>query len=111
MKKTITEIKKALPDINSEKVVDISNELDKILAIKRLFNSDGGRVLIDLLRNNCTIALRKAVIAAKNADEKLLTALILDYSANMDLLSTVRDVSLEEELREQLDEAVKEAYQ
>jgi len=108
-KKTYKEIKKALPAIKSEKVEIISDELDKILAIKKLFLSEGGKELITLLRNNCSIALRKAVLAAKNGDEKLLSAHVLDYSANMDLLSTVQDISLEEELREQLDDAVKEA--
>lgn len=109
-KKTYLEIKDALPDINSEKVKDISDELDKILAIKSLFQSDGGKILIDMLRTNCSIAIRKAIIAAKNGDEKLLISLVMDYSANLDLLSSVQDISLEEELRQQLDDAVKEAY-
>lgn len=111
MEKTINEIKKALPDIDSTKVEDISNELDRILAIKTLFNSPGGKELITVLRNNCSIALRKLVIQAKNnPDLNTLLALIMDYSANIDLLSTVQDISLEKEIRLQLDEAVKEAY-
>lgn len=109
MSKTIKEIKKAIPNINSNKVEDISNELDKILAIKRLFTSSDGKVLIDLLQNNCSIALRKAIISAKNADEKTLISNILEYSANLDLLSTIQDISIEQEIRNQLDEAVIEA--
>lgn len=109
--KTKDEIKKALPNIKSEKVDVISDELDRILEIKKLFQSAGGKQLITLLRNNCASALRKAVIAAKKGEDKELVALVLDYSANMDLISTVRDISLEKEMREQLDEAVKEAYE
>jgi len=110
MGKTLKEIKKALPELESDKVKDISIELDRILSIKNLFASDGGKELIGVLRNNCSIALRKAIIAAKNGDDKLLSANILDYSANMDLLATVQDISMEDELRLQLDEAVTEAF-
>ncbi len=110
-KKTISEIKKALPGIESTKVEDISNELDRILAIKTLFQSDGGKELINVLRNNCSIVLRKLILKAKeNPDLPTLLGLIASYSANIDLLATVQDISLEEELRQQLDEAVKEAY-
>lgn len=109
MGKTFKEIKKAIPDLRSKKVEDISDELDRILRIKKLFQSDGGRELITVLRNSCSTSLRKATIAAKNGDDKLLMALILDFSAHLELLSTVQDISIEEELREQLDEAVKEA--
>lgn len=109
MPNTYQEIQKALPDLENEKVMVLSDELDKVLAVKRLFQSQDGSQLLNLLRNNCSIALRKAIIAAKNGDEKLLTATILDYSANIDLLSTVQDISTEEEIRKQLDEAVKEA--
>jgi hypothetical protein len=109
MKKTYREIKQALPNLQSNKVEEIADELDKILEIKALFQSEGGKQLITLLRNNCSVALRKSIVAAKNADKELLMASILDYSSNMDLLSTVQDISIEEELRKQLDEAVIEA--
>lgn len=110
-KRTYKEIKKALPEIESEKVEVLSDELDRILAIKNLFQSEGGKELISLLRNNCSTALRKLVIAAKNNPNLPdLLGLISSYSANMDLLSSVQDISIEEELRLQLDEAVKEAY-
>lgn len=107
MEKTYKDIKKALPDLESEKVKDLSDELDRILAIKTLFQSEGGKVLITVLRNNCGVAMRKAVLAAKKGENTV--PFLLDYSANVDLLSTVQDISFEEELREQLDEAVKEA--
>jgi hypothetical protein len=105
--KTLAEIKGALPGLRSEKVEVISEELERILAIKKLFQSEGGEQLITLLRNNCSVALRKASIAAKKGDSA--NPFILDWQANMDLLSTVQDISLEKELRDQLDEAVIEA--
>lgn len=108
MKKTIREIKKSLPELQSEKVEVLANELDRILSIKKLFQSDGGKELITLLRNNCSIAIRKAMVAAKNGEKT--ESFLLDYSANLDLLSSVQDISLEEEIRKQLDEAVKEAF-
>lgn len=112
MSKTFKEIKKALPALESTKVEDIANELDKILAIKTLFQSEGGKVLIDLLRSNCSIVLRKLMLKAKDEpDLPTLLGLIASYSANIDLLSSVQDISIEEELRRQLDEAVKEAYE
>lgn len=111
MSKTYKEIKKALPDLESNKVADISNELDRILAIKTLFQSEGGKELINVLRTNCSTTLRKLILKSKdNPDLPTLLGLIAAYSANIDLLSTVQDISIEEELRLQLDEAVREAY-
>lgn len=107
MKKTIKEIKEALPNLKSEKVEILSDELDKVLAIKTLFKSDGGKLLITRLRNNCALSMRKAVEAAKSGNNTV--PYILDYAANLDLLQSLGDLSLEEELREQLDEAVREA--
>ncbi len=107
---TYKEIKEALPDLEAQKVRDISEELDRILAIKTLFTSEGGQVLINVLRNNCSNTLRKLIVVAKDKpDLQTLLGLIAMYSANIDLLSTVQDISIEVELREQLDSAVKEA--
>lgn len=105
-KKTFSEIKKALPDINSEEVEVISDTLDEILAIKRVLDSEGGAILLSVLKDNCSVALRKAILAAKKGEVNNLVPHILDYSANMDLLAKMQDVSLETELRDQLDEAV-----
>lgn len=110
MAKTYKEIKEALPDLQSEKVNVLADELDRILEIKKLFESEGGKHLVTILRNNCANTLRKLVIKSKeNPDLPTLLGLISAYSANIDLLSTMRDVSMEQELREQLDEAVREA--
>jgi len=109
-KKIIKEIKDALPDLKSEKVEDISEELERVLAIKRLFKSEGGEQLIQLLRNHCANNLRRLVTMAREKPElNSLLSIIFEYSSNLELLKTVGDLSLEEELREQLDEAVKEA--
>lgn len=112
MKKTLREIKSSLPGIEvSEKVEILSDELDRILAIKKLFESEGGAELIKLLRENCFVTLRKLVATAKSEpDLNTLLGLIFNYSANVDLLSTMQDISMEEEIRVQLDEAVKDIY-
>lgn len=110
MVKTIDEIKDVMPDINSERVEDLSNELDRVLELKTLFNSKGGKQLITLLKNNCAVSLRKLVKLAREKPEiDSLLSVIFEYSANLDLLATLGDLSLEEELRKQLDEAVKDA--
>lgn len=88
---------------------DISDELEKVLALKKLFKSEGGRLLITTLRNNCTKNLRSLVTTAKEKPElNSLLTLIFEFSSNLDLLMTLGDLSLEEELRTQLDEAIKE---
>lgn len=93
-----------------EKISDISTELERILAIKKLFKSSGGEQLITLLRNNCAANMRKLVTLAKEKPElNTLLSVIFDFSSNLDLLMTLGDLNLEEELRTQLDEAVKEA--
>lgn len=107
-KTTIKEIKQAFPKISSEKIEVLADTLDEILMIKSVVQSEGGMLLMEVLKNNCSIALRKAIMAAKSGDKEALIPYILDYSANMDLLSTLKDVSLEKEIREQLDEAVLE---
>ena len=105
---TEKEIKKALPGVESDKITVVANELDRILALKKLFDSEGGRELIKVLRGNCSVALRKAVVAVKSGDDA--TPFILTYSANLDLLTAFQDISMEKEIREYLDEAVKEAH-
>lgn len=109
-KGTFKDIKEAIPDLNSEKVEVIADELDKVLALKRLWSSKDGKQLLTILKNNCSTALNKAVMSAKAGDKDSLIAIVLDYAANMDLLASIKDISLEKELREQLDEAVKEAF-
>lgn len=94
----------------TQKVQDISDELERILAIKELFKSKGGEQLLTLLRNNCASNLRKLVTIAKEKPElDMLLSTVFEYSANLDLLSTLGDLSLEDELRVQLDDAIKEA--
>lgn len=111
-KKTLREIETALPGISSEKVEIISDELDRVLSLKDLFQSDGGRELINLLRNNCVKALNQMIVRAKEGGKDAdLVGLVSYYSANIDLLSQLREVSMEQELRDQLDEAVKDAME
>lgn len=112
MERTLKDIKRALPDLKSEKVVVLADELDRILTVKKIFSSADGKVLIDVLRDNCVVALRKLVIKAKdNPDLPSLLGLIATYSSNIDLLSQLQDISIEQEIKEQLDQAVKEAYE
>jgi hypothetical protein len=110
-KKTIKEIKSALPGLDSSKVEAYADELDRILAIKRIFQSEDGRVLVNELRDNCSITIKKLlVIYKKNPELPELLGLLAILDSNYLLLSKIQDISLEKEIREQLDEAVKEAY-
>ena len=114
MKKGTTkrEIKASIPELSSEKVDIISDELDRVLSIKSLFQSDGGKELINILRNNCVKALNQMIIKSKEgANDTDIVGLVSYYSANIDLLSQLREVSMEQELRDQLDEAVKDAME
>lgn len=111
MSKTINEIKKAIPDIESEKVEAYADELDRVLALKALVDTPGGKEILKIVKNNCFIALRKLIKQAKeNPTIDQLLATIMDYSANISLIAELQDINTEEELRRQLDEAVKEAY-
>ena len=111
-KSTYKEIITAVPEASNDKVRDFSNALDDILAIKELFQSAGGERLIRVLQNNCGTALAKIVYVSKNEpDLQTLLGLIATYSANMDLLSSVKDISMEDEIRAQLDSAVVESVE
>jgi len=110
MTKTYKEIKEALPTIESEKVEDYSDALDRTLSLKSLFKSSGGKILIEELRDTCATTLNKLVIAANETPElPLLLSLIQKYSANVKVLMKAQDIKMEDELREQLDKAVEEA--
>ena len=111
-KRTIREINEGLPGLKSEKVEILSDELDRVLSLKELFTSDGGKELIKVLRNNCVIILNKLVAKSKdNPDLPTVLGLISAYSANIDLLAQLRDIKFEQELRDQLDEAVRDAVE
>lgn len=109
-KRTIKEIKAAIPDLKSEKVEILADELDRIETLKAVFDSEGGKMLITLLRQNCEASLmhlRGALADRPSLD--VLMGHIAQYNANTDLLAQLQDISVEEEIRRQLDEAVKEA--
>lgn len=110
-KKTIKEIKSALPGLDSSKVEAYADELDRILAIKRIFQSEDGKVLVNELRDSCSITIKKLLVLYKKSPElPELLGLLAILDSNYQLLSKIQDISLEKEIREQLDEAVKEAY-
>lgn len=110
MRNTKKEIKKSLPGIDSERVDIIADELDRVLSIKEVFTSPGGKELIKVLRGNCYRALNNLIaVSKKEPDLPTLLGIISTYSANIDLLSQLQEIKSEDELREQLDEAVKDA--
>ncbi len=102
MKKTAKEIE-AVTGIATEKVEILADELDRIQDLKAMFRSDAGQSLIKTLVANCNTALRQLYEA------KDVTNALASYRANIDLLSELQDISAEEEIARQLDEAVKEA--
>lgn len=108
-KKTLNEIKIALPNLKSEKVSDIANELDKVLAIKRIFDSEDGKELITELRSKSIDTIMKLLVAYKKADLSEMMGLCAVLDGNISLLMRMRDIDMEKELREMLDEAVVEA--
>lgn len=112
MKKgTFNEIKKSLPTIDSEKVVDYADALDRVLVLKRIFSSKDGKELVIELRENSITAIRQLIIAYKsNPDLATLMGLCATLDSNFSFLMKIQDISLEKELRDSLDEAVKEAY-
>lgn len=95
--------------MKKNKVLEIEEDLNKILELKGLFQSKGGEQLILLLRNNCAEAiggLLNEVNGTPNLDR--LVSLVHKYSANISLLSAMQDISLETEIRNQLDQAIQE---
>lgn len=110
MKKTIRDIKKALPNLKSEKVEILADELDRIQTLKALFNSEGGVQLLAVLRGNCARTLTRLYSAMDDRPSlETLMGLLARYHANLDLLAELQDVSVVDEIQRQLDEAVKEA--
>lgn len=109
--KTIQQIKNAIPEIESEKVNDYADALDRVLVIKRIFQSEDGKELIKELQEVCFITINKLLFTYKNnPDLPTLISLISILDSHYSMLSKIKDISLEKELREQLDEAVREAY-
>jgi hypothetical protein len=109
-KKTINEIKSAIPTIDSTKVEDLAEALDKVLIIKRLFDSEDGKVLITELRETSVTAIKKLLIAYKtNPNLETLMGLCASLDSSISFLAKIQDISMEKELRDSLDEAVREA--
>ena len=108
-KKTLNEINKALPNLKSEKVSDVAEELDRILAIKRIFQSEDGKELITELRNSTIDTIKKLIVSYKTPDLSILMGLCAVLDGNFSMLMKIRDISMEKELRDMLDEAVIEA--
>ncbi len=109
-KSTYEEIQEAIPDLKNEKISTYSDELDRILSLKKLFSSKDGKELIKVLRDNCSSTLNRLVVVAKeNPTLPLLLTHIFRYSENINLLAQLQDIKAEDEIRDQLDEAVKEA--
>ena len=109
MKQTAKDIK-AATGIATEKVEILADELDRINALKTLFRSDAGKIMVERLVSNCARSLRTMYNASEPTIELLLTNLA-SYKANIDLLAEFQDITAEEEIARQLDEAVKEAGQ
>jgi hypothetical protein len=110
-KKTYNEIKSAIPDLESEKVEVYADELDRILSIKRLFTSEDGKVLLGELRDECASLINQLTVSyKKNPNINELISIIANLDSKLSILMKVQDISMEEELRVQLDEAVKEAF-
>lgn len=109
-RKTLNQIKIALPNLKSEKVSDIADELDRVLVIKRIFESEDGKELIKELRESALDTIKKLIIAYKNTpDLSTLMGLCAILDSNFSMIMKMRDVSMEKELRDMLDSAVIEA--
>lgn len=107
--KTITEINKALPNLKSEKVSDYANELDRVLALKRIFESEDGKELINELRETIVSTISKLTKVYKTADLSTMMGLCAVLDGNFNMLMKMKDISLEDEIRKDLDLAVLEA--
>ena len=105
MNKTAKEIK-AVTGIATEKVEVLADELDRIQELKAMFRSDAGKALLTRLVANCEAAL---VGLYAESDPIIQSKHLAAYRANIDLLAELQDISAEEEISRQLDEAVKEA--
>lgn len=102
---------KGLEPIKNELLEAHAEALDKILDLKILWSSDGGKQLISLLNQNCEGALNRLVNYSKNRptlDE--LMVCVHEYSANVSLLSTLQQLKQEDIIREQVESISKSIY-
>lgn len=100
---------KGLPETNDEGIEQLANTLDSIRDLKSVWKSKGGEALLGVLKGNCASSLAKIVACAKGKptlDD--LLACVHEYNANLSLLATLQDVSIENEIQNQLDESIKE---
>lgn len=104
---TLDDIKVAVPEPTDE-IRDLANEFDRLKDLKRFINSNIGKEFIEVLRGNCERSLVRLVREAKEKPElSMLVSIIMDYSANLDLLAKMREVNYMQEIDDQLVEAVK----
>lgn len=105
MKQTAKQIKE-FTGLEGEKVEILADELDRIQELKVLWKSDAGKALLARLVTNCEAALTGLY---GESDLTRISTLVASYKANIDLLGELQDISAEDEISRQLDEAVKEA--
>lgn len=92
-----------------DKIKEIENDLNNILDLKNLFLSKGGEQLVTVLRNNCAQAIYGIVAEAEGTpNSERIISLAHKYSANLSLLASFQDIALENEIRNQLDQAIQE---
>ena len=95
--------------MSKNKVLEIEQDLNNILELKALFLSKGGEQLILILRNNCADALMALVKEAESTPNyDRMVSMLHKYSANLSMLTAMQDITLEEEIRSQLDQAIQE---
>ncbi len=85
----------------------LADELDRIKSIKNVWDSDGGKELINILRDTCAGYMNKLRTLTVEPDLSQILWCLAQYFATIDLLATIRQVRSLDEVQEQLDEAVK----
>lgn len=93
-----------LEPLESDSLSILTSEIDKIKDIKLFWSSDGGQIVLSVLKNNCQSSLvRLMQYAQQSPNLDILLSCIHEYKANIDLLSTLSRTTSEEEIQKQID--------
>lgn len=97
--------------VKDEKIEMLADGIDRIKKQKAFWNSPVAEDTLAMIRMNCATALARAINNATTEPKlEVLLSAILQYTENIRIISSVLDITQEEEIQNQLDLALKEVY-
>lgn len=85
----------------------LADELDRLQSIKNVWESEDGKILLDVLRTSCAGYINHLRTLTVEPDLLKILGCLAQYFSTIDLIASLRQVKSINEIQYQIDEAVK----